>query len=92
MIITDKIIQDYRENLINEEKAAATVERYLRDVKAFAAWLGDCPLQKETALAYKAHLCETYAPSCVNTVLSSLNSFFSFLGHPELRVRFLRVL
>ena len=34
--LTQEIISDFKENLILEERSAATVEKYIRDVKAFA--------------------------------------------------------
>lgn len=32
-----------------EEREPGTIEKYLRDVRSFAAWLGERPLVKETA-------------------------------------------
>ena len=33
--------------LIRDEKSAVTVEKYLRDVRAFQAFIGETPVEKE---------------------------------------------
>ena len=49
-------IQAYSNHLYLEEKSAATIEKYIRDVTAFIEWLGDNELCKEKVLAYKEYL------------------------------------
>ena len=41
----------YRAYLIQEERAPSTVEKYLRDGRAFAAWLGDAAVSREAVSA-----------------------------------------
>ena len=89
--ITNEQIQAFKEYLQNEEKAQATINKYLRDVCEFQTWLGGQELCKTTALAYKTQLCEQYAPASVNAALSSLNSFFNFMGWYDLRVKNLKI-
>ena len=89
--ITVKAIESFRLNLIEEEKAQATIEKYLHDVKEFTAWLGERELCKEEVLIYKARLCERYAPSSVNAALSSLNCFWSFMEWNDLKVKNLKI-
>ena len=84
-------IESFQKYLINEEKSAATVEKYVRDVEMFFAWVGEQDLEKCVVLQYKAELCETHASASVNATLSSLNSFFSFCGWHELRVKNLKI-
>ena len=55
-IITEENLSAYLEYLKSEEKAAATVDKYLRDVRAFAAWLGVAEATKQSALDYKQYL------------------------------------
>ena len=56
-------IQAYADHLRLEEKSAATVEKYLRDVRAFARWLEGREITKERTAAWKTHLVERgYAP------------------------------
>ena len=84
-------IKAFEACLIEEEKAAATVAQYGRDVRAFVAWLGERELDKGAVVAYKQHLSERYAPASVNAALSSLNRFFSFVGWHELRVKHVKI-
>lgn len=89
--ITNETIQSFNGYLISEEKAEATVNKYLHDVGEFRNWLGERELCKSTVLAYKSHLCERYAPTSVNAALSSLNCFFSFMEWYDLRVKSLKI-
>ena len=89
--ITNELIKNFHRYLIEEEKAAATVEKYIRDINVFADWLGDKELDKETVLIYKENLTKNYAPASVNSVLSSLNSFFTFNEWYNLRVKNLKI-
>lgn len=89
--MTDEILERYRTYLENEERAAATVCKYLHDVCKFCDWIGDRELCKTEVLAYKTALCEQYAPASVNASLASLNSFFRFIERYDLRVRGLKL-
>ena len=89
--ITEKSIQKYRTFLIAEEKSGATVEKYIYDIRAFAARLAGKELCRTHMLEYKKYLCARYAPRSVNSKLSSLNSFFSFCGWHDLKVTTLKL-
>ncbi len=89
--ITKGNISKYKMYLINEEKATATIEKYIHDVEDFAAWSGDKKLEKSIVLAYKSKLAGHYAPASVNAALSSLNSFFTYMEWYDLRVKNLKI-
>ena len=75
-----------------EEKSPGTIEKYCRDSAAFIAWLGDRPLSREAAEAWKAAVLESnLTPVTINTKLAAVNQFFRFMGHPELCLRPLRI-
>lgn len=80
-------IAQFHAHLIAEEKSAATIEKYLRDASAFALWLKSETITKESVLAYKKHLLQSYAPRSVNSMLAALNSFLAFLGCFDCRVK-----
>ncbi len=83
-------IQQFTALLEKEDRSEGTVEKYRRDVRAFAAWLGDRAL--EEAPAWREHLLERgYAPVTVNSMLSAVNRFLKFLGREDCKIRFLRV-
>ena len=84
-------IKAFEENLINEEKATATIEKYIRDVKAFFKWCKNQSVTKQSVLEYKDYLIKNYSPVSVNSMLSSLNSFFDFSSLQELKTRFLKI-
>ena len=89
--ITDKTIKKFKEYLICEEKAKATAEKYIRDLTAFAEWLCGGELSKSRVLEYKEYLIENYAPKSVNSILSSLNSFFDYSKQYALKVKTLKI-
>lgn len=89
--ITNETIRLFNDYLINEEKAQATVGKYIHDVEEFRLWLGTRELCKTEVLAYKSYLCERYAPTSVNATLSSLNRFFNFMEWYDLRVKSLKI-
>ena len=78
--------------LKNEDRSSGTVEKYLHDASAFAAWLGCRELTRETSAGWRDHLLrEGYAPATINSMLSAVNALFRFLGRENCKIRFLRV-
>ena len=90
-IITAKAIAEFKEHLILEERSEITIEKYIRDVKAFSIYTQSADITKETVISYKKHLQETYAVRSVNSMLASINGLFSFLGWHDLRVKSLKL-
>ncbi len=87
-ILTLKIIEAYRSQLIEEEKSAVTVEKYLRDARAFFAFAKERPMERALTIAYKEHLAgRGYGAGSINSMLASLNSLFRFLRCEDCRVR-----
>ena len=90
--LTPQQIQAYTRHLQLEERSPATVEKYLRDVRAFALWLNGRTISKELTSEWKTHLvAQNYAPTTINAMLSAVNSLFAFLGWGECRVKFLKI-
>lgn len=90
-ILTTNIIDDFRKNLELQEKSAATIEKYIRDVKALLIYTQGEVVTKEIVIAYKKHLQENYAVRSVNSMLASINSLFAFLNWFDLRVKSLKL-
>ncbi len=90
-IITAKTIAEFKEHLILEERSEITIEKYIRDVKAFASYAENNEITKETVIVFKKHLQENYAVRSVNSMLASINSLFAFLGWHDLRVKSLKL-
>lgn len=78
--------------LTHEEKSAATIEKYVRDARAFQVFAGVESVTKDMVMRYKQRLIEKgYALRSVNSMLASLHSLFAFLGWGDCRVKFLKV-
>ena len=54
--ITNTQMESYHQYLIREEKSTATVEKYLRDARAFVVYVGGEIVTKEVVMAYKKEL------------------------------------
>ncbi len=89
--ITNKIINDFKTHLIEEEKSDATIEKYIRDINAFVRWLSGRKVVKITVLEYKKVLIDTYATASVNSIISSLNSFFVYLGLLDCKIKTIKM-
>ena len=80
--------------LQKEEKSPATVEKYLREVQCFAAWLAahGAEVNKEAVAAYKEELLNKgFCPATVNGKLTALDRLLDFLGWQECKVKHLKV-
>lgn len=86
-LLTKDLISDFKEHLILEERSTATIEKYIRDVTAFAKYLNGEKVTKETVIAYKKHLQEKYAIRSVNSMVAGINCLLEFLGWQDLRVK-----
>ena len=91
-ILTENQIAAFAVYLKSEEKSENTVEKYIRDVRAFSAYVGKAKITKETVIAYKNKLlCDNYAVRSINSMLASVNSLLSFLGRADLRVKSIKL-
>ncbi len=91
-IITEKQISTFAIYLRNEEKSTNTIEKYIRDVRCFATYVGNVDITKETVIAYKNNLfSKKYAIRSINSMLASINGLFSFLGWIDLKVKSIKL-
>lgn len=91
-VLQEKHIREFARHLTLEEKSSHTIEKYLRDARAFAAYAGQRVIDKQTVIAYKQQLVtQGYAVRSVNSMLASLNSLFTWLGWTELRVKSIKM-
>ena len=91
-IISKETIERFYQHLLNEEKSANTVEKYIRDAKAFMLFAGNAEITKALMIGYKQKLIEDgYAVRSVNSILASINSLFVFLGWYDCKVKSLKL-
>lgn len=89
--LTAENLCNFKKHLILQEKSKATIEKYLRDAKAFLTFVSKNEITKETVIAYKEHLKENYAVRSVNSMLASINCLFDFLDWLDLKIKALKL-
>lgn len=89
--LTSRQLNAFARHLKESEKSAATVDKYLRDVRAFYAFTEGREIDKQAVLDYKAHLGAHYAATSANSMLAALNTYLRFCEHTELCVKRFKV-
>lgn len=91
--LTNEQILAFSTALFLAERSQATMEKYLRSVRAFSLFLDGQPVTKDTVMAWKKHLQreEKYSPSTVNASLAALNYLFNFLSWSDCRTHYLKI-
>ena len=92
MTLTPQLIEDYLHRLAEDERGAATIDKYRRDLLRFYEFLPpDKAVDKAVVLSWKEQLVtRKYASSSVNVMLASVNGLLTFAGRPEWRAKFLK--
>ena len=82
----------FEQYLYREERARATVEKYLRDATSFELFAAEKEWTKDLTLSWKQSLIENgFAVRSINSMLASLNAYLRFLGREDCRVKALRL-
>ena len=101
--ITEETLAAFARQLGEEERSPATLEKYLREVRQFAAFLGGREVTRELAAAWREEVTRELAaawreelsarqsPATVNGKLTALDRLLAFLGWEDCRVKHLRV-
>ena len=91
-ILTNNQFDLFRQHLKQDEREQSTIEKYLRDLRLFAAWLSGRAVTAEIISDWKRYLnTKSYKPETINSKLSSLNKFFKFIQWPEYRAKYLKI-
>ena len=85
--LNESMIPPYRASLVEAEKSAATIEKYLHHVRQFVARYAGRRIDKALVLEYKTELGETCAPSSANAALAAINGFLRFWGFDDCCVK-----
>lgn len=89
-ILTEEMAKAFEKYLRREEKSDNTVKKYLRDMRAFAAYLNGAEVTKETVITFKSKLLgESYSVRSINSMLGKPERpvFFSWLGRLQGKIR-----
>ena len=89
--LTNKRIEQFKQSLYDEERSKLTIEKYIRDVRAFQDFLGGSDVSKQVVIEYKQHLSAEYKATSVNSMLAAINRFLEFCGWVAMRVKFIKV-
>lgn len=89
--ITEETLAAFARQLGEEERSPATLEKYLREVRQFAAFLGGREVTRDLAAAWREELSARQSPATVNGKLTALDRLLAFLGWEDCRVKHLRV-
>ena len=91
-LLTKEIINNFINHLRLDEKSANTIEKYARDVKAFAAYLNGNVVSKNLVIEYKQKLiADGYAVSSINSMLAAVNRLFDYLGWVDCKVKAIKI-
>lgn len=81
-------IEEYGGYLYEEERSAATIKKYLHDLTLFYHFLpGDKQVEKGSVIEFKRYLGDHYKISSANSILAAVNSFFTYKGWNECKVK-----
>ena len=91
--LTPELIQNYLLYQEEQERSTATIQKYTHDLTELYLYLylNGQPLNKFVLIGWKQKLTETYAPATVNSMLTAVNGYLSYMGWPELRVKLLKI-
>ncbi len=83
-------VMEFKDDLMKKERSAATIEKYIRDVRGFLEFIAG-EVTHEEVLRYKEYLCGRYAMRSVNSMLSAVNEYLKFIGEGEKCAKLVRV-
>lgn len=91
-VFNEQAMEQFKVYLLQEEKSKATVEKYLRDTRAFLVFAEEKEVTKELVMKWKdSLLAAEYAVRSINSMLASLNSLLDFLGWGDCKVKSLKI-
>ena len=90
-VLTAEHIYCYLNYLREQERAAATLQKYAHDLNALLGWLDGRALTKTVLIVWKEELIATHAPATVNSMIAAVNGFLAFMGWRELAVKPLKI-
>lgn len=77
--------------LIQEERAPATISKYLHDLKLLISFLNESEVSKDSIIQFKNWLLQKYCVRSVNSMLAAVNSFLDYAGWQECKVKLIKV-
>lgn len=79
-IITNQMIREFENYLRSDEKSDNTIEKYLRDVRAFTIFAEAREISKSVVMEFKSTLVQNYEITSTNSMIAAVNTFLRFVG------------
>lgn len=89
--ITEVQTNRFKEYLLENEKSAATVKKYLHEIRKLSEFLAGCKLDKLLLLKYRDQLRVKNKARTVNVKISAINAYLEFIGMNECKLKYLKV-
>lgn len=91
--ITKTDMEKFKLDMLKTDKSENTRKKYIRDITEFQAYLSDesVKLSNAVVVAYVKHLLDAgYSISSVNSVISAINNFCSFIDRTDIHCAYLK--
>lgn len=85
--LTPALIERFSDFMKEQEKSPATIGKYSKNLMSLCRFLDGIPVTKSAVIAWKESLKKKYALASINTMLAAANTFWSFVGWGDLRVK-----
>ncbi len=89
--ITESTIQKFARILREEERAEATIEKYLISLRRLMGYLDGKPITKELLLTFREELKKDRAAQTVNGAISAINHYLNLFQLSDLKLKLLKV-
>lgn len=87
----EQILAEFKDALYYNEKAKATVDKYMRSMERLSKFLNGRNITKELLIEYREELLKTRMAQTVNGDLSAINAYLEHRGLSGIRIRLLKV-
>ncbi len=90
-LLTEELLLQYQKHLYEEERATATIKKYICDLKKLKDYASGREITKELMVRYKEELRKKYKVTSINSFLVAANRFFEYAGWYGLRIKTYRI-
>ena len=76
-LLTEELLLQYQKHLYEEERATATIKKYICDLKKLKDYASGREITKELMVRYKEELRKKYKVTSINSFLVAANRFLN---------------
>ncbi len=89
--ITEENVKEFKKKLYEEEKSAATVEKYVASLKRLMEWLNGREITHEALMEFREDLRKEHEVSTVNGYVSAINAYLDMVGMEECKMKLMKM-